>query len=275
MSSRSKVILVSSLLLACLVLLGLALNFSHIPAGSPLLFIYAGLASVSILSVPLVYWLKIRRNRFEKMLVGEYLRTYETLKDTIRQAGLPGNLRKNIFDDILDLLLSAQRANRSAEQVVGDTTVFAADILDACRRRQPTWWRLLPDCIMLFAGFILGTQTLLWLEQIRQSWFDVAIDSSLAVFFPLVAFIIYPLMRLKEGRLKYWIYILPLGFGLLFVLVAELLRHYAGEVSIVRQMLDSSVRLIPNAWILLVFICLIPGMLLLKILSRKGLPAAR
>jgi DNA-binding ferritin-like protein (Dps family) len=269
MSSRSRLLIISSVILAALVLAGLIMNITSIPAGSPLIFLYVILALISVLSVPLVYWLRIRKSKFEQKLEKDYLGQYEVIKEIIGQSSLPRRIRKEIIDDVLDLLLTAQSSQKPISEVIVNADTFTADIIEAYTQHKPSGWRLLPDCVIYFTAFTLGSHMLNWIEDIHQDWLDTQIPISMVIFIALIAFLLIPVLRLKPLRSKPWIFFLPIFFGLLFILLSELLRRFAMDTAVVKFLHDGDIRMIPNTWILLIMTSVIPLMVLIKVMMKR------
>ena len=91
------------------------------------------------------------------------------------------------------------------------------------------------------------------------------------VFFILVAFVLLPVTKIGAGKRNPWIFIVPVAGGVIFVLLAELLRAFFYDIQAVQYFLDGSLRMIPNNMILMIYILAIPLFIMLKRISRKYL----
>jgi hypothetical protein len=124
MTQRTKIKLMSSVLLALLVILSaIAFAISSTPqnaanSASALLIAIIILASIS--SVFVVYFTKVQKRKYEKLLNQEYFQEYEILKDAVANSQLAISNKKEVNEDILDILLSAQQVGKSIHEVVGN-----------------------------------------------------------------------------------------------------------------------------------------------------------
>jgi len=263
----------SSVLLALLVILS-AIAFalsstSQNAANNASTFLIAIIILVSISSVFVVYFTNVQKRKYEKLLNQEYFQEYEILKDAVANSQLAISNKKEINEDILDILLSAQEAGKSVHDVVGNPERFAQEILLSYAR--PTQLAILSflDSLIAFVLFVIGTSLLLWLGEPRQSFFAIRLDIAMVVFFILVAFVLLPVTRKQTSTKNPWAFLLPIAIGVLFVLLAELLRAFFYNLEIVKQFLDGTVRMIPNAGFLTIYLLAIPVFLLLKQILRN------
>ncbi len=264
MNTRQWAILANAAVLAVLVLAGLAAVLLAQPPEGPLVALYAVLAGVSVLSVPVVYLLKIRPRRSEALLRDDFARRFALIRDSIAASNLAAGTKREIAGDCLELLLSAQQGGRSAEDAIPDPVAFAEDILDAYGRRSLRAWQAVPRGLLYLVFFVLGTQTLLWLEDTQQSWFAVPIDLGMFLFFVLIAFVLVPILRLPRLQGRIWLYSLPVLTGLLFIGFAELMRWLAPDSGFVRLVLDGAAGFVPTPGALMAWLGAIPLLLLVR-----------
>jgi hypothetical protein len=123
MTKRDKVVMLASALLAVCVMAGAAasLVFSGRAKGSNTesVLMTAGIILICLLSIVAVYFAKVRKGKNEKLLNSDYLREYEIIRDAVANSQLSPGSKREIYDDVLDMLLSAQRDGKAVSDVVG------------------------------------------------------------------------------------------------------------------------------------------------------------
>lgn len=273
MTKRNKVLLFSSTLLALLVIASVIFwqvknanqaNGEKIPVGVLITIIV-----VSILSVFVVYFSKVQKKKYEKLLNAEYFEQYEIIKETVMNSQLSAVTKKDIVEDVLELLLTAQESGRSIQSVIDNTDTFSMNIIQSFARPIRLAILSLYDSIIAFTLIVIGVHLVLWLEQTQQGFFATKMDISMLVLFLLVTFILLPVTKIGANNRNPWVYLVPLAGGVLFVLVAELLRSFFYDLNGVKMFLDGSIRMVPNVGILMIYLLSIPLFLILKQISRK------
>ena len=273
MTQRNKIMLLSSGLLALLVILSvIAFALSSTPqdaAKNETTLLIAVIILASVSSVLVVYFTKVQKRKYEKLLNEDYFKEYEILKDAVANSQLAISDKKEINGDLLDILLSAQEAGKPVREVVGNPEKFAQEIL--LSYAQPTQMAILSflDSLIAFVLFVLGTSLLLWLNETQQSFFAIRLDIAMVVFFILVAFVVLPVTRKQTSTKNPWTFLLPIAIGVLFVLFAELLRAYLYNLEVVKHFLNGTLRMIPDAGSLTLYLFSIPVFLLLKQIFRN------
>jgi DNA-binding ferritin-like protein (Dps family) len=273
MTNRNKVLLVSSIILALLVIASVVVwqingqsNGEKIP-----MVVFAVIILISVLSVFVVYFSKIQKRKYEKLLNQEYYEQYEIIKDAVANSQLSASTKKDIIEDILEILLSAQESGKNVREVIENTDMFANEIIQSFAMPFRLAMLNLYDSLIAFILMVVGASLLLWLEQTQQNFFTTELDISMTVFFLLVAFVLLPVTKIGAGKRNPWIFIVPVAGGVLFVLMVELLRAFFYEVQAVQHFLDGTLRMVPNSMILLIYSLAIPLFLMLKRISRKYL----
>jgi len=271
MTNRNKVLLVSSMILALLVIASVVVwEMTGQSSGEKIpVVLIVTIIVISILSVFVVYFLKIQKKKFEKLLNLEYYEQYEIIKDAVANSQLSVVTKKEIIEDILELLLSAQESGKSVGSVVGDPQVFTNEIINSFAKPIRLVMLSLFDGLIAFILMILGASFVLWLEQTQQSFFATRLDISMVILFLLVTFLLIPVTKAQTGKGNPWMYMIPVAGGVLFILLAEFLRAFFYDVNAVRQILDGSVRMVPNVVILMIYLLSVPSFLILKQISRK------
>jgi DNA-binding ferritin-like protein (Dps family) len=273
MTNRNKVLLVSSIILALLVIASVVVwqingqsNGEKIP-----MVVFAVIILISVLSVFVVYFSKIQKRKYEKLLNQEYYEQYEIIKDAVANSQLSASTKKDIIEDILEILLSAQESGKNVREVIENTDMFANEIIQSFAMPFRLAMLNLYDSLIALILMVVGASLLLWLEQTQQNFFTTELDISMTVFFLLVAFVLLPVTKIGARKRNPWIFIVPVAGGVLFVLMVELLRAFFYEVQAVQHFLDGTLRMVPNSMILLIYSLAIPLFLMLKRISRKYL----
>lgn len=275
MTKRNKIILFASILLALCVItttiiyLKYALGINSINIRSLILIII--LILISIISVPVVYFSKVHKNKFESMLNNEYFQKYEIIKDAVVNSQLSNISKKEIKEDVLDILITSQKSGKSAEDTIGNPESFSQNIIFAYSKPGRLSILNIIDGLIYFIFFILGASIFMWFEQSSNSIFEIGIDISMLAFFFLICFIIIPVTKKYTSTKNYWMFLLPIASGIFFVLIVELTRRFFYNNEIIKQFLDGAVRMTPNIIILFLYVVLIPSLLFLKSYIRKRL----
>jgi DNA-binding ferritin-like protein (Dps family) len=275
MTRRNKITIFSSIALAMIVILSIIV-WAVSPAGQSTrenipVVIYALIILASISSVFIVYFTKVRKNNYEKLLNKEYTETYQIIKDSISNSQLSRAVKREVIDDIVDLLLSAQKSGKIIGDVVGNPDDFTEDIFKSYAK--PSHLAILSffDCMIAFVLIILGASALIWFENTQQNFFAIELDISMTTFFVLVAFGLYPLTTRLTSTKNPWMFFIPLVAGVAFILSMELLRVISNDLKVVEQFLNGTIRMVPNAGIFVIYIISLPVLLLMKKLVRKRL----
>lgn len=271
MTTRNKVLLFSSIVLALMVIASIVVweitgqsSEEQMPA-----VIIVAIIVISILSVFVVYFSKIQKKKYEKLLNQEYYEQYEIIKDAVGNSQLAAMTKKDIIEDILELLLSAQESGKPVASVVGDPQLFSQEIMSSFVKPYRLALLDLFDSLIAFILMVVGASFMLWLEQTQQSFYTTKLDISMIAFFILVAFLIIPVTKAGTGTRNPWIFMVPIASGVLFVLIAELLKAFLYDVDLVRQLLDDSMRMVPNMLTLIIYLLSVPLFLILKRVFRR------
>lgn len=246
MTSRSKFVLSVAVLLAVMVIASsvfLAISGNRETEGTVSISATIVIGIVAILSVAVVYNGKVRKSKVEAMLNKEFFLSYEQIKDSIHSSDLPKARIREINDEVLDMLLSAQKAGRKPQDVIGDPKVFIARVMESSARPGRMFLSGLINSIGAFILFILGITLVLWMEEPDAGYFGTSMDANMVILAGLISFIVLPLTKvlIRRSTLAFGI---PVAFGVLFVLGMEVLR--AGNNKEVTAILDVSIRMVPS-----------------------------
>jgi len=279
MTKREKILLLSSILLACCVIVTAFFaiktqpeyntgDLELMPLITTALIIFISISSVLLVLFKIK---KLHTGKAEGTLRGDYYRHYEVIRDAIANSQLSRNQKKEIKEDLLDLLISAQRAGKDADTVIGNPELFAREILHSFARPSRFAILSLFDGMTWFLLFIVGINTLLWLENIGQSYFSMTIDAGMIILIFIITFILVPLTKKLTSTKNPWMFMLPLAFGVAYVVLLEMLRRYCYSLDSVRWLLDGQLNLIPNPVVLVCYICVTAILVLSKKLFRSKL----
>ena len=274
MTKRNKVAMLSAVILAVLVIFATLLNYQNTEnrtEDTRSVILTAAIIVFALLSILIVYISKVKKKKYVRNLNKEYLIEYEIIKDSVRNSQLSVKIKKEVMVDILDMLLSAQNDKKSVNDVIKNTEVFVTEIIEAYTKPSTRIILNILDGFIFFLMFVFGTYIYLWLEDTQKSFYDNKIDFLSVVFFVLISFLLMPLIRKISSKQNPWIFILPLGFGIIFVLIVETLKKFFSETEIVKFILDEEVAMISNNSILAIFAAIVLGSYLLKIYTRKKL----
>lgn len=274
MTKRDKIVIISASLLAFCVIASAgwfaADSSKNIGKADTESIVYFGVAVVlGIFSVLIVYLSKVRKNKFEKMLTGEYLTEYEVIKDAILNSHLSDVSKKETIDDILDILIEAQGSGKAVAGVIGNSASFSKKIISEFLSPGRHMVLNLLDGIKAFSLFVIGITAALWLEQVGTNIFQVGMDTSMVLFVFLIAFLIIPATKKLTSTRSPWMFFIPLSAGILYVLTAIVLRKYCYDFQGVKLLLDGSITMIPNITVFMVYILIVPVLKKLKTYLRQ------
>jgi len=197
MTKRDKVVMLSAVLLAVCVIVTAILfsadsnkNNGNVNVES---LIYVGAAIIiGIISIAAVYFTKVRKDKYEKMLNDVYFKEYEIIKDSIMNSQLSDKSKKETVEDILDMLLSAQKAGKLVDDVIGNPVTFSQRVINSFSGTLRFTIMSLFDGIIAFSLMVIGVNIALWFEQIDKSFFGISVGAS------MVCLVNLEIERLKE-----------------------------------------------------------------------------
>lgn len=266
MTSRSRFVLFVAVLLAVMVIASsvfLAISGARGEDGAASMSATIAIGIVAVLSVAVVYMGKVRKSKAESMLSKEFFLGYEQVKDALHSSDLPKARIKEIGDEVLDMLLSAQKAGRKPEDVIGDPKAFITGVMASASKPGRLLLSGIINGIATFVLFILGITLVLWMEEPEAGYFGTAIDMSMVLLAVLIFFVIMPITKvlIRKSMLAFGI---PVAFGVLYVLGMEALRASGGSAAV--TFLDASVRMVPSLALLGSYIL---SLLLLRYLATQ------
>lgn len=274
MTKRDKVVMLSAVLLAFCVIVSTFLfsansNENNGNVNVESLIYVSAVIIIGIISVAAVYFTKVRKGKYEKMLNTAYFKEYEIIRDAIMNSQLSDKSKKETVEDILDMLLEAQKAGKSIDVVIGNPVEFSQKIICEYSRLRRFVILSLFDGIIAFALFVIGVTTVLWLEQVDKGFFSIGVDISMVMFFVIVAFLIIPATKKLTSTKNPWMFMIPLFAGIAYILVTMILRKYFYSVELVKALFDGSIIMIPNMIAFMMYLLVIPILMKLKSFIRK------
>jgi len=271
MTKRDKVVMISAAVLAILVVATTILQAATSAQQNRPVFwpVTIGIILLSLFSVVFVFIRRVRKSAYEKKLKPDFFNAYQGVKDALASSELPTVYQREALSDILELLLSAQGSGKTANSVIPNSKEFSRRILFAYSSKSRAGVIGLIDGCIAFLLFVLGSHTLLWLEQTGQDYFLVKTDASLVLFFIIIAICVLPFLRRLAVKQSIWAYILPLVTGILLIGLMEISRKFFYAIPLVKAILDGTVLMIPNAVLFGIYLLTIPLLLLLKSAIRR------
>jgi len=224
---------------------------------------------LSLASVGVVYRLRIRTTSYEKMLNPEYLRDYQLVKESLGGSTLSSYQKKEVLEDVLDLLVSAQRDGKAVGAVIVDPVAFVQDVIASYLKPIRIVFLRFCDSMLAFVLFTLGIHLVLWLENLGNGFFEIGMDISMVLLLGLVCFLVLPLTKAFASKRNPWLYLFPVVFGVVYVLLAEFSRENLYHLAWVRTVLNGTINIIPSIGVLIMLLAAIPGLILIKQLMRR------
>lgn len=270
MTKRDRIVIVCAVLLAVFVITGVVFQgiTNAVWKQASSLLVTVGFILIGLFSVFVVLFLRIRKSAYEKRLQPDYFAVYQGIQDALNASALPKADRRDALSDILELLLSAQNSAKPIDSVIPNPAAFTQSVLQSyASNARRCFFNLINGCFACLA-FVVLTQTLLWLESPRQSFFLAQIDVSMLFFFAVISFIVLPLVRLFSAKQSLWAYALPLLSGILLIGILEALRLFFSGSSFINALLDHSIQMIPSIAVLGVYLLAILLLVLVKWMIR-------
>jgi hypothetical protein len=213
----------------------------------------------ALLAVAYTISLKLKLEEKMKLLDEPGRAAYEAMSLEIRGSPLSGSEKRDLSEEILDILISAQAEGKGAESIVGkDPVQFVRGTLESygvARNR----FLLIFDSIMYFLGYLAGFQVFFALRSPGISFFSVGFEVSLVAFFGLISVAMPAMVALSRsimGRRKAALALLipflalPLGVGGTFIVFIEIVRANAARWPGIDSFLRTEIVVFPDAWIL-------------------------
>ncbi|MCE5176085.1 MAG: hypothetical protein ABFD23_04020 [Caldisericales bacterium] len=271
MTKRDNFIIFCSIAIASCLIIGIVCISGINGSNSKFLSYSVPIILISLLAVLAVCFSRIRKSKYERILNNEYYQKYEAIRDIIMNSQLSNNSKKEIKEDILDILISAQKAEKSVDNVVNSPVEFAENIIKSYLRPERISVLTLLDGIMFSIIFILLTNCVLWFENVKENFFSTSIDIDVLVVIFFVAFIVIPVSKSFKSKSNQSIgtYILPLIITITFILLLGIITKVFSGNEFIEQFYSSRVNIIPNIIIFIVYIIMVPTCIFLKAYVRK------
>jgi hypothetical protein len=238
-------------------------NTNYLSYGLPIIL-------VSLLAVLAVYFSRIRKSGFETMLNAAYYQKYESIRDVVMNSQLSGNSKKEIKEDIFDLLISAQKADKNIDDVVKNPAEFAENIIKAYMRPPRRFILTFLNAIVFILISILLTHFVLWLENVRENFFTTSIDINVIVVIFFLAFVAIPASNAFKPKQSIGSYAIPLLIIVVFILLLGIFVKSFTANEFVEQLYNGSINMIPNIIVFTGYLAAIPMCILLKAHFRRS-----
>lgn len=210
------------------------------------LWFVIGMMALSVVVFAAFTIIKLYRGKYARMLDVPYFAEYEKARDALNVAELSQAERREVKEDVLSMLIDAQKQGRSAQDVTGgDTDAFISRIRGAFGYRSTFVFNA---CSSVQFGIFL-VSFLQSVNYMRMGGLTPFFESGLGLimlimYVPLV-FLIYPLLRSAVRRQKpILMAIVLVVYATLFIGLIIVLDNTAYHVAWVRYILDTDVAVI-------------------------------
>jgi DNA-binding ferritin-like protein (Dps family) len=199
-----------------------------------------------------------KTNKFEELLNNDYRNTLDDIMREINDSYLTKHQKNEIKNDLLELLITSQESKRCVHQVVSDTGSFANDIIKSYGKQQWFLFSFL-DGVLYFVIYILVVPYIFPFDRyiFYQSIFSntSSLDSLLALGYIIFLFTFFLRNQNKIPQILF--FLIPSIIYFLPVIFPTLLQPY-------NSFFFREVNPIPNIYVLLIYILIIPLTILLK-----------
>ncbi|MCK5764323.1 MAG: hypothetical protein KAH05_09400 [Clostridiales bacterium] len=213
---------------------------------------------------------RIAKTGYEKNLKGEYLELYEDACEYLEISNISKNSKREIKEEILDVVLNSQEIKRNPEEIFGNDFGKAMEGWVISYGGSNKKIALLIDGAMFYFIFLLALHMLNYIENMNIDFFDARIDNSILIYIGILAFIVMPIARINAQKRKYFYYI---GVIVLFVSVyigfSEITHRYFSHTPFSKWYSMGTTNVIASLPMLLLIISAIISLLVIKKLVRK------
>jgi DNA-binding ferritin-like protein (Dps family) len=212
-------------------------------------YIAAAVAIIALVSFGFTFFARTRRGIFASRLRDDYYAAYERLKDYLNASTLGFFERRTAAQDVLELLLEAQRDNRPVADVLGaDMGTFVRRLQESYGFRSAILIHLLNGALLTI--FMLGiVQTAICFSSAESdlNFYQTRIGTQILPYLIVLSFVLAPLSRYLMARSR----VLPLlaayiGLVGLYLGSIAILRRFGGDSSWVRSYLDGTISFITS-----------------------------
>lgn len=217
-------------------------------------YIAAAVAVIALVSLGFTIFARTRRGLFASRLCDDYYSAYERIKDYLNASTLGFFERRTAVQDVLELLLEAQRDNRSIADVLGaNEEVFVRKLQESFGFRSAMLIHFLNGAFLTI--IMLGiVQTAIYLSSTEsdRNFFHARIGTQILPYLIILSFVLPPLSRYLMAKSR--ALLLFAAYICLVVLeigTTTILRRFGGDSSWVHSFLDGTVGFI-TSWTVLV-----------------------
>lgn len=240
---------VSAALIATITIYALTVSKQGVIESAEMWFII-GMVILAVLTFCLFTWFRLHRSKYVKKLSSQYYAAYEKLEDALQSSKMSKAEVKESKHDILALMLEAQGNERDVNEVVGeDIQVFADRVHSSYGYRSSFLFGL---CSVFQYGvfFVSFIQVLVYFSELgRVPFFESSLGLSLAVMFVPIIFVMYPLLKRAMRKDKTTLAMLmPIIYGVAFIVLIIVLDRTLGHLEWVRYFLDTQIVMISSLW---------------------------
>jgi DNA-binding ferritin-like protein (Dps family) len=219
---------------------------------------------LGVTSVIGVYYSKVKKDKIEKQLNNDFYEGYEIIKEIIMKSQLDKFTMKEIKEDILDMLISAQNGGKTFKETIGEPQKFSGDILEQYGKVPKYNVIHFLDSMLYMVLFTLGVTVVMWMQEINKGFFNIKIDASMFTLFLIISFVILPYLRVNTISKNPKLIFFPIQVAVFYVVSLVLMRKYLYQIEEIKWFLDGSINLISNPVVLIVFLLGLVGLIIAK-----------
>ncbi|MEA3424483.1 MAG: hypothetical protein U9Q80_11900 [Bacillota bacterium] len=273
MTSKSKIKILISVLIGILVIFSISIYLNIILRNDTMTTLVGGIAIVLIILAAVAVVMTIKRvskTGYEKDLEGKYLELYEDACEYLEISNISKKGRKEIKEEILDVVLNSQEIKRNPEEIFGDDFEQAMDGWVVSYGGSNKKVSLLIDSAMFYFILLLVLHVLNYIENMNVYFFDVGIDNSILIYIGILSFMVMPVARINVQRRKYFYYIGVLVlFIVSFIGFSEINHRYFTHTSFSKWYNTGTTNVVSSLPILMLIIGAVISLLIMKRLVRK------
>ena len=274
MTRKSKINILLSVFLGILLIFSISIYLKLILKNDSMtismVFIAMGLIILAVVAI-IATIKKVVKTGYEKNLEGEYLELYEDACKYLEFSNIAKNSRRDIKEEILDVILNSQEIKRNSDEIFGNDFEKAMDEWVISYGGSNKKVSFLIDSIMFCFTFVIVLHILNYIENMEIGFFDARIDNSMLIYIGILTLIVLPIARINAQKRKYFYYIgVIVLFVSFFIVLSEISHRYYSHTSFSKWYNVGTTNIIASLPVLLLIIAVIISLLIVKKLTRKN-----
>jgi hypothetical protein len=224
--------------------------------GNSLPWILIAIIVLGLLYLGVLIVLNVRRGKYAALLKDDYYEVYERIVAALQNSTLSIFERRDVLLDVADLLLQAQRNNRSIDTVIGNADDFVKGIKTSFGYRSNIVFNLLSG-IQNTIYILTIVQIAIYFMRNTDSFFNTTIGLMIIPYIVLVSFLMMPLMQyLVSKRRMVWFAAALIGIVAVYIGINEILHRFGMNIHWVQTYFEKEIPFI-NSWIMLAVLIII------------------